>query len=56
MAMQTVVYSLPPCQKQFMDREADRLGISTAELVRRIIDRHEERLSLLRQEPTDGRG
>ena len=56
MAMQTVVYSLPPRQKQFMDREAERLGISTAELVRRIIDREEERTRPPQREPTDGRG
>ena len=29
-------------QRQFLKREAKRLGISIAELVRRIIDRHIE--------------
>ncbi len=56
MAMQTVVYSLPPQQKQFMDRQAKDLGISTAELVRRLIDRYQERLLPPKLEPTDGRG
>ena len=56
MAMQTVVYSLPPRQKQFMELQAKALGISTAELVRRIIDRYEERILPPRLEPTDGRG
>ncbi len=56
MTMETVVYSIPPRQKQFMARESVRLGISAAELVRRLIDQHQESLSLRRQEATDGRG
>ena len=56
MAMLAITYSLPPQQKSFLDREASRRGITAAEYLRRIIDREEERLSLVRHEQTDGRG
>jgi len=36
----TIVFTLP--QMSFLKEESARLGISVAELVRRIIDRHRE--------------
>ena len=56
MAMLAITYSLPPQQKAFLDREAKHIGITAAEYLRGIIRREEERLSTMRQEPTDGRG
>lgn len=40
MTKQMISFTDP--QRQFLKREAKRLGISIAELVRRIIDRHIE--------------
>jgi hypothetical protein len=42
MTKQMISFTDP--QRQFLKREAKRLGISIAELVRRIIDRHVETL------------
>ena len=42
MAMQKFMVSMPDRQKSFLDREADRLGISVAELLRRIVDTYRE--------------
>lgn len=38
MVKQMISFTIP--QRQFLIREAKRLGISIAELVRRIIDQH----------------
>ena len=54
--MEKVIYSLPIRQKTFMDRESDRLGISAAELVRRIIDQYADRPRIPPREEVDGRG
>lgn len=36
----TVAFTWP--QKDWLDKEADRLGISVADLIRRIVDQHRE--------------
>jgi hypothetical protein len=42
MAMNKRMISLTDPQVQFLQREAERIGISVADLIRRIIDQHRE--------------
>ena len=41
-AMARINFSIPAPQIVWLDAEAERLGISMGELVRRIIDQHRE--------------
>lgn len=40
MTMTAITFKAPARQKAILDSEADRLGISQGELIRRIIDEH----------------
>lgn len=44
-AMQKLMVSLTDPQYEWIDAEAERLGISRAEVVRRVLDRHREELA-----------